>query len=91
MTRLIKLKGRFHFRQFFPSKPGRLKIKAFTLAEPTSGYVLGSKVYTGKEVGVVEKDLGEKAVMSLMEPFVNDIIYSWTIIILNIYMVCLRS
>ena len=62
-----RLKGRFHFRQFFPSKPGRLKIKAFTLAEPTSGYVLGSKVYTGKEVGVVEKDLGKKAVMSLME------------------------
>ena len=69
-----RLKGRF------------LKIKAFTLAETTSGYVLGSKVYTGKEVGVVEKDLGKKAVMSLMEPFVdNDIIYTWTIIILNIY------
>ena len=52
--------------------------------------MLGSKVYTGKEVGVVEKDLGKKAVMSLMESFVdNDIIYSWTIII--ILLVCLRS
>ena len=68
---LIKFKGRVHFRQFIPSKPGRFGIKAFTLAESTSGYVLGSKVYTGKEAGVVQKDLGKKAVMSLMEPFLG--------------------
>ena len=67
---LIKYKSRVHFRQFIPSKPGRFGIKAFTLAESTSGYVLGSKVYTAKAAGVVQKDLREKAVMSLMEPFV---------------------
>ena len=32
--------------------------------------MLGSKVYTAKAAGVVQKDLREKAVMSLMEPFV---------------------
>ena len=63
--------GRVHFRQFITSKPGRFGIKAFTLAESTSEYVLMSKVYTGKEAGVVQKDLGKKAVMSLMEPFVD--------------------
>jgi len=68
---LIKFKGRVHFRQFIPIKPGRFGIKAFTLAESTSGYVLGSKVYTGKEAGIVQKDLGRKAVMSLMEPFLD--------------------
>ena len=68
---LIIFKGRVHFRKFIPSKPGKFGIKAFTLAESTSGYVLGSKVYAGKEAGVVQKDLGKKAVMSLMEPFLG--------------------
>ena len=68
---LIKFKGKVHFRQFIPIKPGRFGIKAFTLAESTSGYVLGSKVYTGKEANVVQKDLGKRAVMSLMEPFID--------------------
>ena len=60
---LIKFKGKIHFRQFIPIKPGRFEIKAFTLAESTSGYVLGNKVYTGKEANVVQKDLGKRAVM----------------------------
>lgn len=41
------------------------------LPESTSGYVLGSKVYTGKEANVDQKDLGKKAVMLLMEPFLD--------------------
>ena len=68
---LIKFKGKIHFRQFIPIKPGRFGIKAFTLAESTSGYVVGSKIYTGKEANVVQKDLGKRAVMLLMEPFLD--------------------
>ena len=68
---LIKFKGKIHFRQFIPIKPGRFGIKAFMLAESTIGYVLGSKVYTGKEANVVQKDLGKRAVMSLMELFLD--------------------
>ena len=60
---LIKSKGKVHFRQLIPIKPGRLGIKAFTLAESTSGYVLNNKIYTGKENNEVQKDLGRKAVM----------------------------
>ena len=33
--------------------------------------MLGSKVCTGKGAGVVQKDLGKKAVMSLLEAFVD--------------------
>ena len=68
---LIKFKKKIHFRQFIPIKPSRFGIKAFTQAGSTSGYVLGSKVYTGKETNVVQKDLGKRAVMLLMEPFLD--------------------
>ena len=60
---MIKFKGNVHFRQF--------GIKAFKLAESTSGYVLRSKVYTGKEANIVQKDLGKRAFMSLMEPLLD--------------------
>lgn len=68
---LLNFKDRDHFRQFIPSKPGRFGIKAFTLTESTSGYVLGNKVCTGKWAGVVQKDLGKKSVMSLLKPLVD--------------------
>ena len=66
---LIKFKGKVHFRQFIPIKPGRFGIKCFTLAESSSGYAIASKIYTGKENGVVQTDLGRRVVMTLMEPF----------------------
>lgn len=68
---LIKFKGKVHFRQFLPIKPGRFGIKTFTLAESTSGYLLNSKIYTGKEGDTVQKDLGRKAVMSVIEPYLD--------------------
>ena len=74
---LIKFKGKVHFRQFIPIKPGRFGIKAFTLAESTSGYVLNSKIYTGKENNEVQKDLGRKAAMSLMQPYLDKGFYAF--------------
>ena len=68
---LIKFKGKVHFRQFIPIKLSRFGVKAFTPAESTRGYVLGRKVYTGKEANVVQKDLWKRAVMSLMETFLD--------------------
>lgn len=50
---LIKFKGKLSLRQFTPIKPGRFGIKAFTLTESNSGYVLNSKIYTDKENGEV--------------------------------------
>ena len=66
---LIKFKGKIYFRQFIPIKPGGFGIKCFTLAEARSGYGLVRKIYTGKENGVVQTDLGRKSVMGLMEAF----------------------
>jgi len=60
-----------HFRQFIPIKPGRFGIKAFTLAESTSGYLLNSKIYTGREGDGVQRDLGRKAVMSVIESYLD--------------------
>ncbi|PFX22429.1 PiggyBac transposable element-derived protein 1 [Stylophora pistillata] len=68
---LIKFKGKVHFRQYLPIRPGRFGIKAFTLAGSTSGYLLNSKIYTGKEGDEVQRDLGRKAVMSVMEPYLD--------------------
>ena len=68
---LIKFKGKIHFRQFIPIKPGRFRIKAFTLAESSSGYVLNSKIYTGKENSEIQRDLGRKAVMPVMQPYLD--------------------
>ena len=64
---LIKFKGRVHFRQFIPIKPGHFGIKCFTLAESSYGYGLVSKVY----IGVVQTDLGRRAVITLMESFLD--------------------
>ena len=68
---LIKFKGRVHFRQFIPFKPCRFGMKCFTLTESSSGYGLVFKVYTGKENSVVQTVLGRRAVMTLMESFLD--------------------
>ena len=68
---LLKFKGKIYFRQFIPIKPGRFEIKSFTLAEASSSYGLVSKVYTDKENGVVQTDLGRKAFMGLMASLVS--------------------
>ena len=42
-----------------------LGIKAFTLAESGSGFVLNSKLSTGKQNNTIERELGRKAAMSV--------------------------
>ena len=68
---LLEFKGKTYFRQFIPIKPCRFGINCFTLAESSSGYVLVSKIYTGKEQRVQQKDLGRRVVMDLMEKFLD--------------------
>ena len=52
-------------------KSGRFGVKAFTLAEFKSGYFLNSKIYTSKENGVVHRDLREKVVMAVFQPYMD--------------------
>ena len=68
---LVKFKRKNYFCQFIPIKPGCFGIKCFTLAESSSGYVLVSKIYLGKEQGVQQNDLGSKEVLVLMEKFLD--------------------
>ena len=74
---LIKFKGKLHFRQFIPIKPGRFCIKAFTLAESKSGYVLNSKIDTGRENNEVQRDLGRKVVLSVFQPYLDKGFYAF--------------
>ena len=60
-----------HFRQFIPIKPGRLGIRESTLAESSSSYLLKSKIYTGKKGDGVQRDIGRKAVMSVIKPYLD--------------------
>ena len=75
---LIKFKGKSAFQTIFiPIKRGRFGIKAFTLAESKSGYVLNSKIYTFKENGEVQRDLGRKVVMSVFQPYLDKGFYAF--------------
>ena len=68
---LIKFKGRLHFRQFLPLKRSRFGIKGFVIADSTSGCVLGTSIYTGKEGPAASKDLAQLVVLKLTEPYFN--------------------
>ena len=57
---LIKFKGKVHFREFLPIKPGRFGIKTFTLAESTSGYLVNSKIILVRKAMLFRKIWGEK-------------------------------
>ena len=42
-------KGHLHFRLYNPSKPAKFHIKLFQVSDPSTGYVIHFKVYTGKD------------------------------------------
>lgn len=52
--------------QSIPIKPGHFRTKGFTLTEASSDYGLVSKVYTRKENGEVQTDLGKRAVTGVI-------------------------
>ena len=46
---LINCKGQDQFRQFLPLKRSRFGLKGFVIADASTGYVLNTSIYTGKE------------------------------------------
>ena len=63
---MISFKGRLSFLQYMPKKPVKWGMKAWALADSTSGYTWNFKLYTGKGDGSEgEGTLGEKVVMEL--------------------------
>ena len=68
---LIKFKGRVHFRQFLPLKRSRFGLKGFVIADASTGYVLNTSIYTGKEGPAASKDLAMRVVLNLTEPYAH--------------------
>lgn len=68
---LIKFKGRVQFRQFLPSKQSRFGLKGFVIADASTGYVLNTSIYTGKEGPAASKDLAMRVVLNLIEPYAH--------------------
>ena len=46
---MVAFRGRFAAKQYMPKKPTKWGIKAFSLADSSSGYVLNTILYTGSE------------------------------------------
>ena len=68
---LIKFKGRVQFRQFLPSKQSRFGLKGVIIADASTGYVLNTSIYTGKEGPAASKDLAMRVVLNLTEPYAH--------------------
>ena len=68
---MIAFKGRASFRQYVRGKPHPLGIKAFVLADSETGYLLGTRLYFGKETNIMtDPNLlqSTRIVLSLTEP-----------------------
>ena len=61
----------------YPNKVRKIWSKGFKLAESTTGYVLSSKIYAGKENNELQIDLGRKAVMSVLQPYLDKGLYAF--------------
>ena len=62
---MIPFKGCSSMKQYMPKKPVKRGFKIWMRADATNGYISEFYVYTGKEGGNTEVNLGAKVVMSL--------------------------
>lgn len=71
---LVKFKGRLSWKQFIPSKRSRFGIKTFSLVDSKTGFVLNSKIYSGKGRDDLKFDVrsfgyGGAILLELVEPY----------------------
>ena len=62
---MIGFKGRLHFIQYMPKKPTKWGMKAFVLADSSSGYTHTWRLYTGNKMqlfGLILQNVNQKAV-----------------------------
>ena len=64
---MIAFKGRLSFLQYLPKKPHKWGMKAWVLADSSTGYTWNWKLYAGKEGGQVEKGLAHRVVLELAD------------------------
>lgn len=67
---MIAYRGKTKYMQYEPLKPTKFGLKAWTLAESYSGYMLDFILYEGKSNKKKSK-LGEEVVKQLIKPYIN--------------------
>ena len=66
---MIATKARVPFIQYMPKKPKTFGVKLWAICETSSGYCLKFQIYKGKEKDTVEKGLGKRVVLDLMQGY----------------------
>ena len=68
-----KFKGKFFAKQYMPNKPSKWGIKAFSLCDSKTGFLLKFDVYTGKNESLPDAagGVGHKVVMSLAADYLD--------------------
>ena len=69
--KLLKFRGRFSFKQYKPTKPGRYSIKFWILADNQNHYCCNTVPYLGKDGDKVAVNLEVTVVKRLSEPLHN--------------------
>ena len=64
---MIPFKGCSSMKQYMPKKPVKRVFKVWTRADAVNVYISEFYVYTGKEGGTIEVNLGAKVVTSLLK------------------------
>ena len=69
---LWKFRGKVHFRQYIPSKPGRYGIKTYAICDSKTNYTLQIEPYLGRNTGPLQKSNKPfDLVCRLAKPFFN--------------------
>ena len=68
---MIGTRCRVSFIQYMPKKPVKFGIKLWAICEAKTGYCLNFQIYKGKENDTGEKGLGNRVVMDLTEPYLD--------------------
>ena len=74
---MVGFRGRFAAKQYMPKKPVKWGVKAFTMADSSSGYILNILVYTGQEtLQGARRELSHlpqpaQVVMHLVDPYLD--------------------
>ena len=61
-------------------KLSRFGLKGFVIADTSTGYVLNTSIYTGKEGSAASKDLAMPDILNLTEPFKDTVclfVHNW--------------
>ena len=68
---MIPFQGRLHFKQYIKNKPHPWGVKVWCCCDPSNGYMLDFRFYTGKKEAPIPHGLGHHVVMTLASRFLD--------------------